>query len=288
MKSSVCARVLGPLTLALNNHNATPSAHKQRQLLALLLVRHSTVVPVTTLIEELWNDNPPRSAATLIQTYVLGIRKKMAEELGMSQPDIADRYLVTRSKGYSFEVKDAIFDMRDYQSMSNAAKVASKAGDNQRAVDLFLAAEALWTGPALVDVDCGIPLAAEISHLDQLRLSNIELRIEAQLRLGRYREVSPDLARLNVQHPLHERLQAYYMFALSCSGQRVKALESYQEFYRAMQAELGLQPCQKLQQLHQDILDASDISVTAMLARYHAWDLIGWESRPLRASAAPA
>ncbi|WP_425454320.1 AfsR/SARP family transcriptional regulator [Nocardia mexicana] len=69
------ARVLGPLTLALNNRNATPTARKQRQLLALLLIRHSTVVPVATLVEELWNDNPPRSATTVVQTYILGIRK---------------------------------------------------------------------------------------------------------------------------------------------------------------------------------------------------------------------
>ncbi|WP_433203669.1 AfsR/SARP family transcriptional regulator [Nocardia sp. CA-107356] len=286
MKYPVCARVLGPLTLALNNHNATPTAQKQRQLLALLLVRHDTVVPVTTLVEELWNDDPPRSAVTVVQTYVLGIRKKMAEQLGIGQAEVAERFLRTRSKGYSFDVKDCLFDLRDYQTMSEAARCAAKTGDDYRAVDLFTAAEALWTGPALVDVEGGIPLAAEISHLDQLRLTDVELRVEAELRLGRYRETCPDLARLTMQHPLHERLQAYYMFALCRSGQRARALASYQEFSRSMQRELGLDPCQKLQKLHQDILTASDVSVSAMLNSRHAGYLIGWYSPEFRAARA--
>ncbi|MCU1648091.1 MAG: DNA-binding transcriptional activator of the family [Nocardia sp.] len=289
MTYPVCARVLGPLTLALNNHNATPTAQKQRQLLALLLVRHNTVVPVSALIQELWNDDPPRSAVTVVQTYVLGIRKKMAEQLNLRQAEVADRFLLTRSKGYSFDVKNCGFDMRDYQTMSEAARCAARTGDDQRAVDLFTAAEALWSGPALVDVEGGGPLAAEISHLDHLRLANIELRVEAQLRLGRHREASPDLARLALQHPLNERLQAYYMYALCLSGQRALALESFQQFGRSMQHDLGLDPCQKLKRLHQDILAASEVSVSAMLNSRHASYLIGWNSLEFRtASAEPA
>lgn len=289
MKYPVCARVLGPLTLALNNRNATPTAQKQRQLLALLLVRHSTVVPVSTLIEELWSEDPPRSAVAVIQTYVLGIRKKMAEQLDIGQAEVAERYLRTRSKGYSFEVQDCVFDLRNYRSLSDAARIAAKAGDDHRAVDLFHAAEACWTGPALVDVEAGMPLAAEISHLDHLRLANVELRIEAELRLGRYREVCPDLARLTMQHPLDERMQAYYMFALSRSGQRHLALSSYQQFCKAMQHELGLDPCMKLQKLHQDILAASDERVGMMLERKHAGYLIGfYPPADPAASATPA
>lgn len=284
MKYPVCARVLGPLTLALNSRNATPTAQKQRQLLALLLVRHSTIVPVSTLIEELWNTEPPRSAVTVVQTYVLGIRKKMAEQLGIDQTEIADRFLLTRNKGYSFEVGDCVFDLRDYRSMSDAARCAAKAGDDHRAVDLFHAAEALWGGPALVDVEAGVPLAAEIAHLEHLHLADIELRIEAELRLGRHREVCADLARLTIQHPLHERIQAYYMFALCRAGRRAVALESFQRFRRLMNEELGLDPCQKVLRLHRDILGASDGSVCDMLESRHAGYLIGWRSPEFRAA----
>lgn len=278
MSNPVYARVLGPLTLALNNRNATPTAQKQRQLLALLLIRHSTVVPVTTLIEELWNDEPPRSAVTVVQTYILGIRKKMAEYLELEQSDIADRYLRTWSKGYLFDAQECVLDLRDYRTMTDAARCALTAGDDRRAVDLFQAAEALWTGPPLLDVEAGIPLSSELSHLDQLRLTNLELRIEAELRLGRHREVCPDLARLTVEQPLHERLQAYYMYALCRSGRRHSALESYHHFARALQRELGLDPCVKLQRLHYDILNASDETVTAMLESRHAGYLIGWQA----------
>jgi DNA-binding SARP family transcriptional activator len=272
------ARVLGPLTLALNNRNATPTAQKQRQLLGLLLIRHSTVVPVSALVEELWNDNPPRSAVTVVQTYILGIRKKLAEHLIIDKREVSEKFLRTWSKGYMFDARECVLDLRDYRSMTDAARCAVHAGDDPRAVELFTAAEALWTGPALLDVEAGVPLSAEISHLDQLRLTDLELRIEAQLRLGRNREVCPDLARLTVEQPLHEKLQAYYMFGLCRSGQRHRALESYHRFVRVLQRELGVDPCLKLQRLHQDILNACDEDVTDMLEARHARYLIGWRS----------
>lgn len=278
MSHPVYARVLGPLTLALNNRNATPTAQKQRQLLALLLVRHSTVVPVSTLIEELWSDDPPRSAVTVVQTYVLGIRKRMAEFLDIDQVEVSDRFLRTWSKGYLFDARDCVLDIRDYRAMTDAGRCAVHTGDDRRAVELFTASESLWTGTPLLDVETGNPLTGELNHLEQLRLTNLELRIEAQLRLGRHREVCPDLARLTAEQPMHERLQAYYMYALCRSGQRHRALESFHQFSRTLQDELGLDPCRKLRRLHLDILNASDDSVAELLESQHAGYLIGWKS----------
>ncbi len=234
------------------------------------------MVPVSTLVEELWNDDPPRSATTVVQTYILGIRKKLAEHLRVEQGEVAEKFLRTWSKGYMFDAQDCVLDLRDYRSMTGAARCAVQAGDDRRAVELFTAAESLWTGPALLDVEAGIPLSAEVSHLEQLRLTDLELRIEAQLRLGWNREVCPDLARLTVEQPLHEKLQAYYMFALCRSGQRHRALESYHQFIRILKRELGLDPCLKLQRLHGDILNACDEDVAEMLEARHAAYLIGW------------
>ncbi|UGT43611.1 AfsR/SARP family transcriptional regulator [Nocardia yamanashiensis] len=278
MTQPVYARVLGPLTLALQNRNATPTAQKQRQLLALLLVRHSSVVPVSTMIEELWSENPPRSAVTVVQTYVLGIRKRMAEFLDIEHGEVADRYLRTWSKGYLFDARDCVLDVKDYRIMAEAARCAAGVGNDRRAVELYTASEALWTGPPLLDVEAGNPLNAELTHLQQLRLVNQERRIEAQLRIGDHREVCPDLARLTAEQPLHERMQAYYMYALCRAGQRYRALQVYQDFAQVMQRELGLDPCWKLRQLHLDILNAADESVAEVLESRHAGYLIGWNS----------
>ncbi|MFD6354288.1 AfsR/SARP family transcriptional regulator [Nocardia tengchongensis] len=278
MTQQIYARVLGPLTLALQNRNATPTAQKQRQLLALLLVRHSTVVPVSAMIEELWNEDPPRSAVTVVQTYVLGIRKRMAEFLDVEHGEVADRYLRTWSKGYLFDARDCVLDVRDYQVMAEAARCAASVGDDRRAVELYTASEALWTGPPLLDVEAGSPLTAELTHLEQLRLVNQERRIEALLRLGGHREACPDLARLTAEQPLHERMQAYYMYALCRSGQRYRALEVYHNLAELMQLELGLDPCWRIRQLHLDILNASDESVADILETRHAGYLIGWNA----------
>ena len=266
MSHPVHARVLGPLTLALDGRNAaTPTARKQRQVLALLLMRYSTVVPVATLIEELWNDDPPRSAVTLVQTYVLGIRKRMAEYLDTTQAQVTENILRTTGKGYLFDTEKIVLDLSHYHVIANAARSSLGLGHDGRAVDLFAAAEDLWVGPPLLDVEPGVPLSADLSHLNQLRLTNLELRIQAQFRLGRDREVCPDLARLTIEHPLDERLQAYYLFSLCRTGQRYRALESYRDFARSMRYDLGLDPCMRLQRLHAVILNGADESLAEVL-----------------------
>src|SRR5690242_21230409 len=94
--------LLGPLSAHLNGKPVTPSAAKQRQVLALLALNAGRVVTVPTLIEELWGDNPPRSYSTTLQTYILQLRNALAEA-ATGATAAARRVLSTRHGGYLLE-----------------------------------------------------------------------------------------------------------------------------------------------------------------------------------------
>src|ERR1700720_4251934 len=75
----ISVQLLGPFAASLGLRTVSPSAAKQRQILALLALNAGRVVTVSMLTEELWGDAPPRSSATTLQTYVLHLRNRLAE-----------------------------------------------------------------------------------------------------------------------------------------------------------------------------------------------------------------
>ena len=77
---SVEYRVLGPLEVSVDGRPARLGAPKQRATLVLLLCRPNIVVPASRLIDGLWGDYPPGSAANLVQGYVSGLRKTLGKE----------------------------------------------------------------------------------------------------------------------------------------------------------------------------------------------------------------
>ncbi|MEU2779697.1 winged helix-turn-helix domain-containing protein, partial [Streptomyces sp. NPDC007162] len=98
--------LLGELDVTENGISIAPTAPKPRQVLALLALRADRVVPVATLIEELWAGTPPRSARTTLQTYVLQLREHIATALrrntapGDAGARSAKDVLVTLPGGY--------------------------------------------------------------------------------------------------------------------------------------------------------------------------------------------
>ncbi|GAA2347095.1 AfsR/SARP family transcriptional regulator [Streptomyces violaceusniger] len=247
--------VLGPLTLGLGARSGVPSAMKPRKVLSLLLLNAGRMVPVQSLMAELWGDQPPRTGLTTLQTYILHLRKLLAEGLGMSSAAVTRDVLQTRPGGYAMVVSPGELDVHEYRDLVAEGEGALEAGDERTADTSFRRALALWQGPALVDVTPhGRPLQAEVARLEQSRLTVTERGIETRLRLGGHLEVLSDLASLVVEHRFHEGLHGQYMLALHRSGQRTRALTVYQRLRMAMTEELGLEPSAKLQRLQQAVL----------------------------------
>ncbi|RKE21266.1 AfsR/SARP family transcriptional regulator [Streptomyces sp. TLI_171] len=249
-------RVLGPLSAETQHGSIVPSAGKPRQILALLSLYANQVVPVPTLLEELWGMETPRSALTTLQTYILHLRRLLAQALGPDAPCGAKDILVTRHGGYLLEVQPGAVDVHEYDRLAELGRDASDAGDDEEAAQIYREALALWRGPALVDVKVGPILDIELARLEESRLRVLERRIEADLRLDRHADLVAELTGLTVRHPLHEGLHAQAMVALYRSGRQWQALEVYQALRGRLVEELGLEPSPRVRKLQQAMLAA--------------------------------
>src|SRR5579859_8033204 len=110
--TQITIELLGSLTASLGSRTVTLNAAKQRQVLALLALNAGRVVTVSTLIEELWGDNPPRSYTTTLQTYVLQLRNAMTAA-APSDPSVREA-LGTRHCGYLLEEGACRTDVEEF------------------------------------------------------------------------------------------------------------------------------------------------------------------------------
>ncbi len=241
--------VLGPLEVR-NGGRAVQIGHgKQRTLLALLVLNAGRVVSTERLIDELWGDDPPATAATALQVYVSKLRKALGGDV-----------IVTRAPGYAIDVSPGAVDLYRFEQLVREARVV----DPESAVELLRDALALWRGPPLADVE----LRGEAERLDELRLEAIEERLELELGLGRDTALVAELEGLVREQPLRERFREQLMLALYRSGRQAQALDAYRDARRTLVDELGIEPGERLQQLeqailrHESTLDSDTRSVT--------------------------
>ncbi|MFC9087319.1 AfsR/SARP family transcriptional regulator [Nocardiopsis dassonvillei] len=247
-------RLLGPVEVIDKRNNAPknllPTAPKPRQVLSLLALRRNTLVQTKELIDELWESDPPISAMTTLQTYIYKIRKAL--EVG-GKKDL----LMTRPGGYTLRDPDFSLDVQDFETKSNEGRLLLEKGENAVAGDILRDALRLWRGPALADVAMGRILSSYAIGLEELRTRTLEMRIEADLSLGYYRELISELKKLVLTDPLNENLHVSLMNALLHSNRRYEALEVYQNLRHNMVEELGIDPGRQVRELHQAMLSDS-------------------------------
>jgi DNA-binding SARP family transcriptional activator len=257
--------VLGALSVREHGISVTPTAPKPRQVLALLALHADQVVHVSSLTEELWGDEPPRSARTTLQTYVLQLRELIGEALAEAgeKEVTAKDILVTLPGGYRLESRGGRVDFREFEQQARAGYRAMDAEDFAGAARRLRKALSLWTGSALADVTVGSRTSLETERLEEARLCALDQRIEADLRLGRHRELLAELTVLVSRHRLHESLHGQFMLALHRSGRRGEALNVYQRLRTTLVRELGLEPSAAISRLQRSILMAGPVSAAA-------------------------
>lgn len=253
--------LLGALDVRENGVSVTPTAPKPRQVLALLALHADQVVPIASLAEELWGDKPPRSARTTLQTYVLQLRELITAALEQGQqegvkPRTAKDVLVTMPGGYLLNNADGTADVKEFERLTRMGHQAMDTGDFQEASRQLRKALELWTGPAFADVQTGGQLQLEAKRLEENRLWALDQRIEADLRLGRHRELLAELTILVHRYPAHENLHSQFMLALHRSGRRSEALASYERLRTTLVREFGIEPSVGLRRLRRSILMA--------------------------------
>jgi len=223
-------RILGPLEVVGDDgRTISLPAPKVRALLALLLLNRNRVVPSDVLIDELWDEQPPATAAKTLQVYVSQLRKALG----------ADR-VETAHGGYRLRVDAGEVDVDSFEQLVADGRPRD--------------ALALWRGPALVDVRGEHFARAAAERLEEARLAAIEGRIDAELDAGRHAALVGELEQLAEEQPLRERLRAQLMLALYRSGRQAEALEVYRRTRERLADELGLEPGEELRELEQAIL----------------------------------
>lgn len=242
-------RILGPLEIVVDGVNVISTAPKFRQALALLVLRRNSHVKIAEFIDELWSDNPPVSAKTTVQTYVYKIRKLL-------QRSGCESILHTRPGGYILSISDEAIDLYEFERLVKEGQASLNKEDLETSSKLLSEALSLWRGSALADVAAGEILSAYITRLEESRFRALEQRVEIDLQLGRHLELISELKSLVASYPLHERFHASLMIALHYSGRRSEALDVYKRCRRTTVDELGLEPGEELQRLHQTLLSA--------------------------------
>ncbi|MFD1946782.1 AfsR/SARP family transcriptional regulator, partial [Nocardioides aestuarii] len=237
--------VLGPLRVTGGGGPVEIRGAKERALLAVLVAHAPRTVPVAELVEALWEDEPPRTAAKSLQTYVLRLRNALEPDRSGSP-----RLLVTEGAGYRLALTPDHTDAGRFERLVAAAGQAPPA---ERAPMLREALD-LWRGRAYADLDSASVLAAEATRLEQLRLVAAEERWSAELELGRHRVAVPELERLVAAHPLRERAWALLVTGLYRDGRQADALGAYDRARRVLADELGIDPGPELRSLHARVL----------------------------------
>jgi len=241
-------RVLGPLEVVDETRVLPLGGHKQRGVLALLLLERNRVVPRDRLVDALWGESPPASAANSVQVYVSKLRRLLGD--GGS----GESALVTAPPGYLLRVAPGTLDADEFERLLVDGKSSLRSESFAEAEMILANAITLWRGPALADLASEPFAQPEIARLEGLRLDALEARFEAMLAVGRESEAVGELQALVALHPLDERLRAQLMVALYRSGRHADALETYRAFRQLLDEELGLEPNPELRRLEHAIL----------------------------------
>lgn len=236
-------RLLGPLEARLEGAPIALGGARQRALVALLLLRANEVVSRDRLIEDLWRDHAPETAANALAALVTRLRRVLPAEV-----------IVTKAGGYTIEIEPEQLDVVRFRRLAEEGRRSLSAEDYTKAAEGLRSALALWRGPALADFTYEPFAEAAILQLEEERLSALESRIDADLALGRQGDLVGELQSLVSEHPLRERMRGQLMLALYQAGRQAEALEVYREGRAALLDELGIDPSPALQELERAIL----------------------------------
>src|SRR3989449_1453923 len=202
-------RILGPLE-ALDGERRLPlGGARQKSVLALLLLHGNEALTRDVIIDQLWGEEPPPTAAKVLQNCISALRKEL--------PGGADT-LRTISGAYSLAVGPDELDRDRFETLLAEGRAALAAGEEPEAVERLRQALALWRGSPLSDFSYERFAQDEIARLEELHVAAVEDRIEADLALGRHAELVPELESLVSRHRLREQLHGQLMVALYRSG----------------------------------------------------------------------
>ena len=241
--------VLGPLSISQNGGPVSLGGRKQRTLLAVLLLHANDVVHRDQLIDALWGEEPPPSAAESLDTYVYRLRKALGH----------DR-LPRNAGGYLLRVEPGELDVDRFERLVASAGSAAEAGDHAAAVGALTRPSGCGAGRRGPTCATTRRPPAKLSGSDRSVCSRWRNGFSPSSHSAVTPRLCPELESLVAEHPLRERLRGQLMLALYRSGRQADALEVYRAGRSRLVEELALEPGPQLKQLERAIL-AQDTSL---------------------------
>lgn len=221
----------------------------QRRLLAALVIRLGSVVPVDWLVDVLWEDTPPRTALTTLRTYIARLRDGLRSVAPTQSP------ITTRRPGYLLDLEPEAIDAHRFEAAVRLAHHALPVDPNE-AADTLERALSWWRGRAFAEFADAEFARREAARLEDLRVVAREIRAEALLESDEVADAVSAAESLMVEHPLRERARAVLMSALAQVGRTHDALEIFRSYQRMLREDFGLDPSDRLRGLYQRILAA--------------------------------
>ncbi|WP_158887088.1 BTAD domain-containing putative transcriptional regulator [Amycolatopsis anabasis] len=227
---------------------------RPRSLLAMLLLDAGRMVTAERLLDGIYGDEP--GSANALQSQVSRLRRSLGDA----------NLIELRPAGYRLAADPEDVDAHRFERLAREGHRALTAGEHRRAATLLREALDLWRGPALADV-LDAPFArTQAARLEELRITALEDRCEAELKLGEHGPPAAELRALVAAHPLRERPRGLLMRALHGAGRQAEALAVFEDARRTLADELGADPSPELAGIHLAVLRA-DPALTAPAAR---------------------
>jgi DNA-binding SARP family transcriptional activator len=208
--------------------------------LALLLVHRGATVPLDRIVDELWDGEGPRNAKNAV--HVVASRLRAA---------IGEGAVVSQGGGYTLRLCEGALDSDRFEQLLRRGR---EQRDRGAAASILREALAMWRGAPFADVADEGFAQPEIARLEDLRLTCIAERVDADLACGRHEELTGELHALVHRHPLRERFRGQLMLALYRAGRQADALAAYRDAHRALADGLGIEPSPELRALEAAIL----------------------------------
>ncbi|MFD0686221.1 AfsR/SARP family transcriptional regulator [Actinomadura fibrosa] len=242
--------ILGRLRARLDGREVDLGPGKQRAVLGVLLLDAGRTVPVPAIVDAVWADQPPDNGANVVQKYVAGLRRALEPDRSPRSPG---RLIALTAGGYALRVPPGGLDAQVFQDHVRDALAGRGQAPPQETAARLRAALAMWRGPVLDGIRGAVFDAARLRLADE-RASAAEAVAEIELELGRHAQLVPELSRLVDEFPLREGLRHLHILALYRCGRKAEALAAYRDTRAFFAEEFGVEPGERLQRLHLDIL----------------------------------
>ncbi|MGO2747302.1 BTAD domain-containing putative transcriptional regulator [Microbacterium sp.] len=234
--------VLGPVKASTDGREHPLGSAKQRGLLARLIVSRGRSLSADRLIDELWEENPPRDPGHALQAHISRLRSAVPVEIALSDG------------GYRIDPADVRTDAAHFERLVQQGSESLAEGDLSQAAELIGDGLDLWQGPAFSGLHDLTVLRAESARLENLWSAAVADRIDLDLALGRGSAVISELHALIEADPLAERHWSQLIAALYCDGRVQEALDAFARARATFADQLGVEPSSELSRLHLGIL----------------------------------